>query len=233
MGIDAAMGTRTGEGGEPDDMVRVRRISERARYDAEAIHAVFDATVLGHVGVVRDGRAAVIPMFVARDGDDLLLHGAPAAGILRAGKEPTEICVEATVLDGLVLARSAFHHSMNYRSAVAYGIATEVTDADAKLAALELFAERLIPGRGPELRQITPKEVQGTSVLRMTIEAASEKHRDGQPVDDDEDYELDIWAGVVPITATVGAPVPDPRLAPGTAFPESIQRAIEDPSISW
>ena len=207
---------------EVDPDVRVNRVPDRASYDAAAVNAIVDAALVAHVGTVRDGKPLVIPMFCVRDGDTLLLHGAPAAGSMRRARTAIDVCVEMTLLDGLVLARSAFHHSMNYRSVVVIGEAEELTDAGEKEAALELFVERLMPGRQAELRQTTKKEIQGTSVLRLSLAKSSAKVRSGDPVDDEEDYETDVWAGVVPIKTTFGTPVPDGRLREGIATPEKI-----------
>lgn len=211
---------------DPSDEVRIRRATERASYDSAAVHAIVDAGLVAHVGTVRDGKPVVIPMFCVRDGDSLLLHGAPAAGALRRAAEGIEVCVEMTLLDGLVLARSAFHHSMNYRSVVVIGEAEVVTDPDAKAAALDLFVERLLPGRQEELRQTTAKEIQGTSVLRLSLEKASAKVRTGDPVDDEDDYETGVWAGVVPITTTFGEPIADTRLREGIEVPAKISATV-------
>ena len=211
---------------EVSDEVRVRRSDKRAAYDAATIHEILDAGWVAHVGWVRDAKPIVIPMYYVRDGDSLLLHGAPAAGTLRGGKG-SDICVTVTLLDGLVLARSAFHHSMNYRSVVVHGRAMPVDDPAEKDAALELFVERMVPGRQAMLRPNTAKEVQGTGVLRLSLERASAKVRAGAPVDDDEDYELDIWAGVVPMNESFGAVVDDDRLRPGVGVPDNVVAVAE------
>jgi len=205
----------------PSDDVRVRRVPERAAYDGDSVNAVLDAGLLAHVGTVRDGSPVVIPMFYVRDGDSLLLHGAPAAGAIRRGKG-TEVCVTVTHLDGLVLARSSFHHSMNYRSAVVIGMADPVTDPDEKAAALERFMEALVPGRQADLRPTTKKEIDGTGVLRLSLANASTKIREGQPVDDDEDYTLPIWAGTVAINTTYGLPESDDGVLDGVDVPANV-----------
>ena len=210
----------------PADEVRVRRAVQRASYDAAVVHAIVDAGLVAHVGTVRDGKPVVIPMFCVRDGDSLLLHGAPAAGTLRRAPGGIDVCVEMTLLDGLVLARSAFHHSMNYRSVVVIGEAEVVTEPEEKMAALDLFVERLMPGRQAELRHTTEKEVQGTSVLRLSLATSSAKVRAGDPIDDEEDYETDVWAGVVPITTTFGEPIADARLADGIAVPDKVAATV-------
>lgn len=207
----------------PNEAVQIRRVADRGHYDAETINGIADAGLVAHVGTIRYDQPVVIPMFCVRDGDHLLLHGAPAAGVLRRARtDQQSICVEMTVIDGLVLARSAFHHSMNYRSLVVIGIPDEITDPAAKAHALEMFVERLIPGRQADLRPNTKKEVQSTSVFRLSLEQASAKIRSGPPVDDDEDYELDIWAGVVPTHLALGPPVDDPRVRPGVAVPANV-----------
>ncbi len=205
----------------PSDDVRVRRVPERAAYDRDSVNAILDAGLVAHVGTVRDGSPVVIPMFYVRDGDSLLLHGAPASGVIRRGKG-TEVCVTVTHLDGLVLARSSFHHSMNYRSVVVIGTAEPVTDRAEKEAALEHFVEALVPGRQADLRPTTNKELDGTGVLRLSLENASAKSRSGQPVDDEEDYELPIWAGTMAITTTYGEPESDDRLIEGVSVPDNV-----------
>ena len=210
----------------PDESVRVRRVAERASYDADSVNAVLDEGLVAHVGTIRDGSPVVIPMFYVRDGDSLLLHGAPAAGAIRRGKG-MEVCVSVTHLDGLVLARSAFHHSMNYRSVVVIGTAEYVTDQAAKEAALERFVEALVPGRQADLRPNTKKEIDGTGVLRLSLAASSAKYRNGGPIDDEEDYELPIWAGVLPVRTTIGAPIHDDRLLPGVDVPANVTALVD------
>ena len=210
----------------PSDEVRVRRVEDRAAYDADSVNAVLDAGWVAHVGTIRDGKPVVIPMYYVRDGDSLLLHGAPAAGAIRRSTGE-DVCVTVTLLDGFVLARSAFHHSMNYRSVVVIGTAEPVENPDEKDAALELFVERMVPGRQALIRPNTAKEIQGTGVLRLSLANASAKVRTGDPVDDDEDYELPIWAGVVPITEVFGAPVGDGRSPEGVDVPDNV-RALAD-----
>lgn len=205
----------------PSDLARVRRIEDRASYDAESLNAILDAGWIAHVGTVRDGRPVVIPMYYVRDGDSMLLHGAPAAGALRTGRG-AEVCATVTLLDGFVLARSAFHHSMNYRSVVVHGTAVEVSEPAEKAAALELFVERMVPGRQDMIRANTAKEIQGTSVLRLALDNASAKVRAAPPVDDDEDYELEIWAGVVPVTSTFGIAEGDGRSPAGVDVPANV-----------
>ncbi len=213
-------------GEENDEDLRVRRLPTRASYDREVIDAIADAALVAHVGAVRDGVPLVIPMFCVRDGDHLLLHGAPAAGLFRRAAGST-VCVEMTVLDGLVLARSAFHHSMNYRSLVVIGEPESVTDPEEKERALEMFVERLVPGRQGQLRPTTTKEIQGTTVFRLSLDRASAKIRTGPPVDDEEDYAFDVWAGVIPVERNFGSPIDDPRLHSGVTPADNIRRLVE------
>jgi len=203
--------------------VRIRRAPERARYDAASVHEIVDAALVAHVGTVRDGYPVVIPMFYVRDQDALLLHGAPAAGALRRAQLGLDVCVTITLLDGLVLARSAFHHSMNYRSVVVLGTAEPVLSEAEKARALDLFVERLTPGRQGHLRATTSKEIRGTEVLRLSLDRASAKVKASPPNDDEADYHLDIWAGVIPVHTTFGPPEPDPRLRAGVALPDEVQ----------
>ncbi len=210
----------------PDESVRVRRVPARASYDADSVNAILDDGLVAHVGTIRDGSPVVIPMFYVRDGDSLLLHGAPAAGAIRRGKG-MEVCVSVTHLDGLVLARSAFHHSMNYRSVVVIGTAEPVTEPAEKEAALERFVEALIPGRQADLRPNTKKEIDGTGVLRLSLATSSAKVRSGGPIDDDEDYELPIWAGVLPLTTVIGSPIDDDRLLDGVDVPTNVTALVD------
>ena len=211
-----------------DDDIRIRRVPERAGYDSGTVHEIVDAALIAHVGTVRDGAVVVIPMLAVRDGDWLLLHGAPAAGTFRRGRGQ-RICAEMTLLDGLVLARSAFHHSLNYRSVVIHGEAEVITDEAERLRALELFVERLTPGRNEQLRPMTTTELKQTAVMRVSLERASTKVRTGPPVDEEEDYAWPVWAGVLPVTTTIGQPVPDPRLADDVEVPPYV-RALADSS---
>jgi len=195
---------------------RVRRVADRGRYDTETIHAVLDGALVSHVGLVSDGRPIVIPMLHGRDGDALYLHGSVASRLQRAVAGGVDVCVTATIVDGLVFARSAFHHSMNYRSVVVLGTAESV-DGEEKVRGLRAIAEHLTPGRWAESREPNGAELRQTSVLRLPIDEASAKIRTGGPVDDEEDIALPIWAGVLPITPHWGAPVDAVDLPPGVA----------------
>ena len=184
---------------------RVKRLPDRASYDAETIHAVLDAAMVGHVGFVSSGRPVVLPMIYGRDGDVLYLHGSVASRLQRSLADGIDVCLTVTVVDGLVLARSAFHHSMNYRSAVVFGRAV-AAPPDEKAHALWVISEHLTPGRWDEVRAPTPLELRQTSVLRLAIEEASAKARTGGPVDDEDDLALAVWAGVLPCATTWGEP---------------------------
>jgi nitroimidazol reductase NimA-like FMN-containing flavoprotein (pyridoxamine 5'-phosphate oxidase superfamily) len=197
----------------PTERTRVKRLPERGKYDRETVYAILDAALVCHVGYNIEGRPFVTPTACWREGNHLYWHGSAASRMLRAQSHGIPVCVTVTHFDGLVLARSAFHHSINYRSVMAFGNAEMIHDADAKLAALRGFVERVVPGRWDTLRETTPQEVKATSVLRLDLEEVSAKVRVGPPKDEDEDYALPIWAGVVPITITVHPPEPDPRLS--------------------
>lgn len=222
MSNNAPVQTTDGPGEPPSENVRVKRGLNRASYEESVVHEVLDSTWLAHVGTVRDGQPVVIPMFYVRDGNSLLLHGAPASGVIRRGRGQ-KVCITVTQLDGFVLARSAFHHSVNFRCAVVIGEAELVEDDEEKEAALDLFINNLVPGRAEQLRPTTEKEVRGTHVLRVSLDEASTKIRGGDPVDDEEDYALDMWAGVVPLNHTMGQPIADSRLRPGIDLPDNLK----------
>ena len=203
--------------------VRVRRLPERGRYDSEAIDAVLDAGLVAHLGFVIDGQPYVIPTLHARIDDQVYVHGSAASRALRALSGRTPVCLTVTLLDGIVLARSVFEHSMNYRSVVVLGAATLVDEPDEKLAALEAFTEKLLPGRWAEARRPNQKELKATSVLRLPLDETSAKIRDGGPEDGDTpDAELDVWAGHVPLVVQALEPVPDATLRPGTPVPPGL-----------
>jgi nitroimidazol reductase NimA-like FMN-containing flavoprotein (pyridoxamine 5'-phosphate oxidase superfamily) len=207
------------------ELTRVKRLPERGRYDRETVHAILDAGFVCHVGYAVDGHPVVTPTSYWREDDHVYFHGSSASRMLRTlSDDGVPCCLTVTHTDGLVLARSAFHHSVNYRSVMLFGTARPVTDEAAKARALEAFVERLYPGRWATLRPMTAQERKATSVLRLEIDEASAKIRAGAPKDDEEDYALPIWAGVVPLTMTVGQPVPDDRLAGGVETPEHVRR---------
>lgn len=202
------------------DRTTVKRLGERGRYDRTTIDPIIDEAIICHVGTVENGTPMVIPTLHARIDDHLILHGSPASRMLRSAKLQ-EICVTITLVDGFVLARSGLHHSMNYRSVVILG-RPEVVPNEDKAAALDALVERLVPGRIPHIRAMTDKEVQGTAILRLPITEASAKVRTGPPVDDDEDYELPIWAGVLPVATTYGEPITDPAMRFDVAIPDHV-----------
>ncbi len=202
----------------PTDRTKVRRLPNRAHYERELVEAIVDEALSCHVGFAIDGRPWVIPTIHARIGDRLYLHGAVANHMLRSLAGGIETCVTITLIDGLVLARSQFHHSMNYRSAMIFGLATLVDEADEKQAALHALVEHVVPGRTVHARPPSESELRSTSVLRLTIDEASAKVRTGGPIDDEEDLGLPIWAGQLPVATAFGAPITDtgsPHDVPG------------------
>jgi nitroimidazol reductase NimA-like FMN-containing flavoprotein (pyridoxamine 5'-phosphate oxidase superfamily) len=204
---------------QPTDRTTVRRLAARGSYDRALIHSILDEAPVCHVGFVVDGRPFVIPTLHVRVGDRLYMHGSPGSRMLKAMAGGAEVCVTVTLIDGLVLARSAFHHSMNYRSVVVFGVADAVEDPEEKTRVLRALSEHLIPGRWRDVRGPTPGELKATSVLSLPIDEASAKVRAGPPIDDEEDYASPAWAGVVPLSLRAGEPIPCPRLAPGIGMP--------------
>jgi nitroimidazol reductase NimA-like FMN-containing flavoprotein (pyridoxamine 5'-phosphate oxidase superfamily) len=192
----------------PTPRSTVKRHPERGVYDRTTIDAILDEALICHVGFVVDGQPYVIPTIHARDGDTLYLHGSPGSRMLRTLKDGMDLCVTATLLDGLVLARSVYNHSMNYRSVVVLGRARELTDRRAKLHAMECVVEHVVPGRWAEARQPNEGEIDGTTILALTLEEASAKVRSGPPKDFDEDLGLSVWAGVIPLDLQRGRPYP-------------------------
>ena len=206
----------------PSPRTEVKRLPERARYDTEIVHGILDEALVCHVGFVVDGQPVVIPTIHARRGDRLYLHGSPANRMLRTLKRQVDVCVTVTLVDGLVLARSAFHHSMNYRSVVVFGAAREVSDPVEKMAAFRALVDHVAPGRWDDVRAPNEKEIRSTLVLVLALAEASAKVRTGPPLDDEGDYALPVWAGELPLRTVPGAPVGDPRLAPGAVVPEHV-----------
>lgn len=198
---------------------QLRRLPKRGFHDAETIHAILDAGFLAHVGFQVEGQPFVIPTLYGRNGEKLYLHGSAASRMLGELAQGVAACVTVTLVDGLVLARSAFHHSMNYRSVVAFGTARKIEDETQKRNALRVVSEHLIRGRWNDVREPNSKELKATSVLEFQIEEASAKVRQGPPLDDEEDYSLPMWAGVLPLKLKAENPIADSRLAPGTALP--------------
>jgi nitroimidazol reductase NimA-like FMN-containing flavoprotein (pyridoxamine 5'-phosphate oxidase superfamily) len=179
------------------------------------VHAILDEGFICHIGFTVEGQTYVIPTGYVRVGGRIYIHGSPASRMLNALTRSIDVCLTVTLLDGLVLARSAFHHSMNYRSAVVLGKAHLVADPAEKLDALRAFVDHVVPGRWADVRQPTPMELRGTQVLTLALDEVSAKVRIGPPIDDEEDYALPIWAGVVPLRIVPGEPIADPRLVPG------------------
>lgn len=208
----------------PTSRSKVKRLHERAKYDRASVHAILDAGILCHVGYVIEGQPYVTATAYWRDGDTLYWHGSSASRMLRAVKTGVPVCFTISLLDGLVLARSGFHSSMNYRSVTAFGTAHALEDEKEKDKALEAFSEKLHPERWAELRPSTGQELKATTVVAMEIEEAVAKARSGGPNDDEEDYALDVWAGVIPVRTVIGEPEPDPRLKPGIAAPAYLKR---------
>jgi uncharacterized protein len=199
--------------------ISVTRMPSRADYEREAIEAILDEAIVSHVGTVSpDGHPIVIPTLHARVGDWLYIHGSAASPTLRRA-ERGEICLTATLLDGLVLARSAVHHSVNYRSVIVFGQAERIEDAKDKSEALQAFTDKLVPGRWGDARPPTEKELRAVGVLRLPLEEASAKVRAGGPLDDDEDYDLPVWAGTIDLRIAAGEPKPDDSLLPGVECP--------------
>ena len=201
----------------------VRRLAKRGNYDREIVESILDEALICHVGFVVDGSPVVIPTIHTRVGETLYFHGSAASRMLRTLRDGVEACVTVTLLDGLVLARSAFHHSMNYRSAVILGMAREVTDRDEKLRALDALVEHVCRGRSAEVRAPNEIELKQTLVLALPITEASAKIRTGPPIDDEEDYAMGVWAGVLPLKLVPQQPVADERLVKGVAVPEYVR----------
>jgi nitroimidazol reductase NimA-like FMN-containing flavoprotein (pyridoxamine 5'-phosphate oxidase superfamily) len=206
----------------PTGRSTVKRLPKRGEYGREGVYQILDEGLVCHVGFVVEGQPFVIPTGYARSGDTLYIHGAQASRMLRTLRDGVEVCVAVTLVDGMVMARSAFHHSMNYRSVVVFGRAAAVEAAAEKREALRALTEHLAPGRWAEVRQPTEGEMRATLVLALPLAEASAKIRTGPPVDDEEDYELPVWAGVVPLRVAAGEPVDDPRLTAGIEPPPHV-----------
>jgi nitroimidazol reductase NimA-like FMN-containing flavoprotein (pyridoxamine 5'-phosphate oxidase superfamily) len=196
----------------PSSRTEVRRLAERGSYDRDLIVSILDEALICHVGFVHDGAPVVIPTIHARVGDTLYMHGSPASRMLRGMRSGDEVCVSVTLTDGVVVARAAFHNSLNYRSVVIFGKPRLVDDPDEKLAALEAITEHIVPGRWVDARPVAEREIKGTLVAALPISEASAKIRTGGPKDDQDDYDLPIWAGILPLSVTAGEPIADPLL---------------------
>jgi nitroimidazol reductase NimA-like FMN-containing flavoprotein (pyridoxamine 5'-phosphate oxidase superfamily) len=201
----------------PTPRTKVKRLAKRAVYDKAAVHAILDEGILCHVGFVREGQPFVIPTLYARSGDAIYFHGSGASRMLRSLAEGIEVCLTVTLVDAYVLARSAFHHSMNYRSVVVLGRARQVSERGEMLEALRLITDHVVPGRWDEVRGPNELEMKQTAVLCLPLAEVSAKVRTGPPADDEEDYALPIWAGIVPIRTSLGEPATDGRVLPGVA----------------
>jgi nitroimidazol reductase NimA-like FMN-containing flavoprotein (pyridoxamine 5'-phosphate oxidase superfamily) len=206
----------------PSPRVRVKRLHERGHYDAETIHGILDAMPICSVGYVFNSQPYVTPTLQWREGDHMYWHGSSASRMLEA-VDDADVCVTVTLIDGFVMARSAFHHSANYRSVMALGRAHKIKDRDEKEARLKTFVDTLFPGRWDMLRPMNAQELKATTVLSLPLNEASAKIRTGPPKDDEEDYALPIWAGVVPVRMQIGAPVNDERNLAGVLPPEHVR----------
>jgi len=208
----------------PTPRTTLRRLAGRGSYDRAVVHAILDEALVCHVAFAREGQPFVVPMIYARDGDALYLHGSTGNRTLRALAAGAEACLTVTLIDGLVLARSAFHHSVNYRSVVLYGTGTEVTDEAEREQAIRALIEHVARGRWDDIRRPSGQEMLRTLVVRLPINEASAKLRSGPPLDDEDDYALPIWAGVVPLRLTAGAAEKDSRVAAGIDAPAYVAR---------
>lgn len=204
------------------ERTRLKRLAKRGSFDRETIYKILDEAFVCHVGFIMDQQPVVIPTAYARVGDDLLIHGSALSRMLIALAMKVDVCVTVTLIDGLVLARSAFDHSMNYRSVMIFGKATLLIDRQEKLAALRAFSERIIPRRWDEVRPPNVQELKATTVLMLPLQEVSAKIRTGAPIDKEEDCELDIWAGVIPLKLSAGEPIADDRLKEGISIPPSV-----------
>jgi uncharacterized protein len=204
------------------ERTRLKRLPQRGSFDREAIYQILDEAFICHVGFKIDEQPVVIPTAYARVDDDLLIHGSAVSRMLRAMAREIDVCVTVTLIDGLVLARSAFDHSMNYRSVMVFGKAKVLIHRQEKLAALRAFTEHIIPRRWDEVRPPNVQELKATTVLRIPLQEVSAKMRTGAPLDNEADYALDIWAGVIPLKLSAGEPIPDDRLKEGISISPSV-----------
>jgi uncharacterized protein len=222
-------------GRSPSERTRVKREPQRGAYERAEIDAILDAGLVCHLGFVHDDHPFVIPTLYGRIENEVYVHGSSASRMLRTLKGGVDACLTVTLVDGLVLARSIFNHSINYRSVVVLGCAVEVEDTDEKLGALEAFSDRILPGRWADVRPPTATELKATSILRLPLDEASAKLRVGPPKDDEEDYEWPVWAGVIPLVLCAGEPQADPRLAfdlPPPEVPERYGGVASSPATS-
>jgi nitroimidazol reductase NimA-like FMN-containing flavoprotein (pyridoxamine 5'-phosphate oxidase superfamily) len=208
----------------PTERTALKRLPDRGSYDRELVYRILDEGFVCHVGFVVGGQPFVIPTAYSRAGDKLYIHGSAASRTLRSLSGGIPVCVTVTLVDGLVLARSAFHHSINYRSVVILGVATLVAAAEEKMVALRAFSDHVIPGRWDDVRKPSEQELKGTSVLALPLVEVSAKVRTGPPKDDEEDMAIPVWAGELPLRITAGSPVDDPRLSAGIRPPEYVRQ---------
>lgn len=211
------------------DRTRVRRLPERGHYDRETVYPILDEAFICHIGFVADGKPVVIPTLFGREGDRLYFHGSAASRMLRNLKEGIDCCITVTLVDGLVLARSGFHSSMNYRSVVVFGRASEISEPEEKTHALAVISDHLLPGRWAEVREPSPQELKGTTVLQIELSEVSAKIRTGGPKDDAEDYDLLVWAGILPLSPTYGTPEPDSARKKDEPIPEYVKARTGKP----
>lgn len=202
---------------------KLKRLPKRGSQERELIYSILDEALIAHVGFITNNQPFVIPMAYGRKSDRLYLHGSSISRLIKTLEQGVEVCLTVTLVDGLVVARSLFHHSMNYRSVVLFGKAELVDNERDKMIALEAFTEQIIPGRWQDARIPNVKELKATTVLSLPIEEGSAKIRTGQPLDDEEDYALPIWAGELPLRVIAGKPIPDPRLDNAIAIPENLK----------
>ncbi|MGE0103497.1 MAG: pyridoxamine 5'-phosphate oxidase family protein [Blastocatellales bacterium] len=207
---------------EPTSRTTVKRLPKRAAYDRETVYAILDEALVCHVGFSVEGQPFVIPTGYGRSGDRLYIHGSAASRMLKTIGTGIPVCVTVTLIDGLVLARSAFHHSVNYRSVVILGTARPVEDPVEKMEALRIFTEHMIPGRWAEVREPNGQELKATDVLSIDLTEVSAKIRTGPPLDDEEDMAIEAWAGVLPLELATGSPIDDPALRPGIDRPDYV-----------
>ncbi|MEA5597248.1 pyridoxamine 5'-phosphate oxidase family protein [Rivularia sp. UHCC 0363] len=212
----------------PTQRSKIKRIPKRGNYETQVIYNILDEALICHVGFIANNQPFVIPTAYGRVDDKLYIHGSPASRMLRTLDRGIEVCVTVTLLDGLVLARSAFHHSMNYRSVVIFGTATLVNNTEEKSEALRAFTEHVIPQRWKEVRQPSKQELEGTMVLSLPLTEASAKMRTGNPIDDEADYDLPVWAGVLPLQRVAGKAIADDRLVAGVEVPDYVKNYVRN-----
>jgi len=209
---------------------KVRQLKEKANYDVETVHRILDSGIVAHVAFIQDGAPIVVPMIYGRDGNTIYLHGARKARVIRLLEQTERACVNVTLLDGIVLARSAFNSSMNYRSVTLFGTPKLVEGTGNKLRAMNLISEHSMPGRWAELRDSHDREVKMTGVIALEIESASAKISAGKPDDEEADYEIPVWAGVLPVSTSIGTLEDDDRLLPG-ATPSDAVKALQNKTL--